>query len=209
MPGQAEWTQQAIAWMKQGHPPEAVHAHLLGLGASDAQARALVEHLLALKRQAEASDPQRLSAEAAAMIAQRAPFEHVLHHLTSRGIAEQHARAEIERLVALHQRSVAAMRACDRCGTPMAPADSYFDRLGNQVCRRCNRQDEVGAAEMRVEEAQLEAAGVSPWQIQENQKIVFCPRCQDHTGVLREATHFVRSGIALRTYQCTRCGQML
>ncbi len=201
--------EQAVALIKDGHAPEVVHAQLIARGATNEQARAIISPLLELKRQADAADPKRLSAEAAAMIAQGAPYDHVIFHLTSRGIQEQHARPEVDRLIAAHQRAMANMRTCDRCRAPMAPADSYFDRFGNQVCERCNRQDDLGAAEMRVEAARLEAAGVSAWQVQQNQQVVFCPRCQDLTGVVSQATHFIRSGAAIRTFQCTRCGQVI
>ncbi len=210
-PMDASLTNEAVAMMKRGVAPDAVRARLVELGADPAQAGALVERLVELKRQAEASDPRRLRQEAADMIAQGAPHEAALRHLTAAGIAEVHARPEIDRLFAAHQQRLASMRPCDRCRTPTPPSDSYFDRLGNQVCGRCHAEDEIDASEQRVEDARLEAAGVPLHQIQENNKVVWCPRCQDHSAVLEHATHVIHRGMssAARTYRCTRCGQLV
>jgi DNA-directed RNA polymerase subunit M/transcription elongation factor TFIIS len=149
------------------------------------------------------------SLEAAAMIAEGAPHEAALHHLTSAGIAAEHARPEIDRLLAAHQQRLASMRPCDRCGTRVAPSDTYFDRLGNQVCGRCNAEDEIGASEQRAEDARLEAAGVPLHEIQKDHAVLWCPRCQDHSAVLQQATHVRAHGLstATRVYRCTRCGQ--
>ena len=210
-PIDANLTNEAVALMKRGLAPDAVWARLVEIGADATGARALVDRLVELKRQAEASDPKRLLQQAAAMIAEGAPAEAALHHLTSAGIAAEHAHPEIDRLFAAHQQRLASMRPCDRCGTRVAPSDTYFDRLGNQVCGRCNAEDEIGASEQRVEDARLEAAGVPLHQIQKNHDVLWCPRCQDHTAVLKQATHVMSQGLstAMRTYQCTRCGQLV
>ena len=201
----------AVEMMKRGVAPDAVWQHLVQLGADADQARALVQQLVALKAQADAQDPKRLLEGAAAMIRQGAPPEVALHHLTSAGIAEEHARPEIDRLLAAHWQRVASMRPCARCATPMVLSESYFDPLGNQVCDGCHRQDEINAGDQRVEDARLEAAGVPMHQIQDNNRLVWCPRCQDHTAVCTAATHVITRGIstAARTYQCTRCGKMM
>lgn len=219
-PSEAELTDEAVALMKRGAAPDAVLGHLVQRGADPARAGALVQRLVELKRQAEASshagrpapiDAKRLSQEAAGMIAQGATPQAALSHLTAAGIAEVHARPEIERLYAAHRQRLASMRPCDRCATPVAPSDSYFDRLGNQVCDRCHAEDEIGASEQRAEDARLEAAGVSLLDIQKNNRVVWCPRCQDHSAVLEHATHLMSRGLtaSTRTYRCTRCGQLV
>jgi hypothetical protein len=164
-----------------------------------------------LKRQAEAFDPQRLLAEAAQRIRDGASADEALHHLTSAGIAEQHARPEIDKLVALQAQRLASMRPCDRCYQPMVPSESYFDPLGNQVCESCHVQDEISAGDRRVDDARLEAAGVPLHQIQDNSRLVWCPRCQDHSAVCTAATHTIVRGwsTAARVFQCTRCGMIV
>jgi hypothetical protein len=201
---------RAVDMMKQGAPPDAVWHDLVGSGLDGAQATQLVDQLLALKRAADACDPQRLRAEVLEMFWRGAPSEAALHHLLSAGIAEEHARPEVDRLFAEHQRRLATMRPCDRCRKPMDPAQTYFDIVGNQVCRGCHANDQIADGARRVEEARLEAAGVPLRQIQENNTVRFCPRCQDHTAVCRSATHYMYEGLAVasRTFQCTRCGLM-
>jgi hypothetical protein len=203
------FTNQAVALMKQGAPPDAVWHHLVQLGAETNQARALVEQLLELKRQAEACDPHRLRDEAAAMIRDGHPPEAALHHLTSHGIAEMHARPEIDRLVAAHYQRLASMRPCGRCGTPTPAAETFFDPLGNQVCDACHSRDEIAAGDRRVDDARLAAAGVPLHQLQESNRLKWCPRCQDHTALCASATYEIEDGssTASRTFQCTRCGQ--
>lgn len=210
-PSEADLTNEAVALMKRGAAPDAVCGHLVQRGADPGRARALVERLLELKRQAESADPKRLLQHAAEMIAQGAPPEAALQHLTAAGIAEVHARPEIERLFAAHRQRLASMKPCTRCGTLMAPADAYFDRLGNEVCDRCHAEDEIGASEQRVEDARLAAAGVSPLDIQKNNRVLWCPRCQDHSAVLEHATHLMSQGLtaSTRTYRCTRCGELV
>lgn len=201
----------AVDLMKRGVAPELVVDQLVQLGAHPDQARSVVQQLMLLKQQAEARDPRRLLEDAAAMIRRGAPPDVALQHLMSAGIAEEHARPEIDKLFAAHWQRMASMRPCDRCRTPMVPAESYFDLLGNQVCERCHTQDEISAGDRRVEEARLEAAGVPLHQIQDNNRLVWCPRCQDHTAVCTNATHVIVRGVstATRTFQCTRCGMTM
>jgi hypothetical protein len=202
-------TQTAVRMMRQGYADEDVIGYLVQLGADAGVARALVDHLIALKRQAEALDPQRLRAEVAAMIAEGADYEDALGHLTSLGIAEQHARPEIDRLFAAHAQRVASMRPCDRCGTPTVPSEFYFDRVGNQVCAGCHAENEVRAAEDRAEDARLEAAGVPLHQIQQTNAVRWCPHCQDYTAELAHASFLISRGVsrAATMHRCTRCGQ--
>jgi hypothetical protein len=202
-------TNEAVALLKRGVDPSAVVHQLMERGADPQSAHALVTRLVQLKQQAEANDPKRLLQQAAAMIAQGASGEQALQVLTSAGIAEVHARPEIEKLLAAHHQRLASLRPCGRCGTLTAPADFYFDRLGNQVCERCNAVGALEATEQRIEDARLEAAGVSPLAIQENNRLQWCPRCQDHSAVLDHATHTMFKGMtnSMRVFRCTRCHQ--
>lgn len=132
--------------LKNGHVPGAVHGYLVRAGAPFEESQALVHELLALKAQAEARDPARLREEAARMLMQGAPHEHVLQYFASVGIAEEHARLEIERIA----EAVKSMVPCQTCGRPVAPREAFFDAQGNQVCKKCNVRNELGAAQERA-----------------------------------------------------------
>ncbi|MFT3766624.1 MAG: hypothetical protein QM820_14085 [Minicystis sp.] len=45
------------------------------------------------------------------------------------------------------------MTACARCGTATAPAEMFFSRTGDQICRRCNAIEQNAAAESRARES--------------------------------------------------------
>jgi hypothetical protein len=93
----------------------------------------------------------------------------------------------------------------------MDPGQAYFDDFGNQVCSSCHDGDQIRQGDQRVEDRRLEDAGVSAYAVSQNHAVVWCPRCQDHTGVLRSATHYLgntnRSDV--RHFACTRCGQTI
>jgi len=132
--------------LRNGHVPGAVHTYLVRAGAPFDESQALVHELLHLKAQAEARDPARLREEAARMLMQGAPTEYVLQYFASVGIAEEHARPEIERIA----EAVKSMVPCQACQSPMVPRDAFFDAQGNQVCKKCNARNEMGAAQERA-----------------------------------------------------------
>ena len=137
---------QAIEMLRNGHVPGAVHTYLVHAGAPFEESQALVHELLRLKAQAEARDPARLREAAAHMLMQGAPMEHVLSYFASVGIAEEHARPEIARIA----EAVKSMVPCQTCGSPVAPRDAFFDAQGNQVCKKCNARNQLGAAQERA-----------------------------------------------------------
>lgn len=152
-------TAEAVELLKQGVAPEAVHQRLVALGADPEEALAHVARLVALQREAQARDPSRLRLEVRAMLDRRVPLEDVVSYLGSLGIAEEHARPEVTRLLAVARREWALPR-CQRCGVRMESADSFFDIRGAQVCRRCHGADLRGAADGRAIESVLEQVGV-------------------------------------------------
>jgi hypothetical protein len=198
-------TSEAVTMLKQGAAPDDVARRLIAQGAEEEEARAHVAELVRLKREAEALDPNRLRADALAMLDAGAGVAEVVRHFVGAGVAEPHAHAEAQRL--------AALKRCGRCGARMPPGDSYFDRVGNEICRRCNAGEEIAAAERRVVDADLEARGVPAFAIQRDNQVLYCPRCRDLTAVLEHATHFVGGdggyGLATRTFRCTRCRQVV
>lgn len=209
-------TEEAISSLKQGLSEDVIVARLVRMGADAGRARAILTPLVALKREAEARDPNRLRAEAAAMIERGAPPAEIVKHLVAAGIAEEFCRAEVDRLVEAHRRKQSA-RPCDRCGRPMDPARAYFDRLGNQVCHPCHSGNEMVAAERRVFEAEAASQGVPLHALGEDNRIRWCKVCQDHSVVLVAVTHHVTRGggggflggghSADRVFRCTTCGR--
>jgi Zn finger protein HypA/HybF involved in hydrogenase expression len=198
-------SQEAVALLKQGAPAATVFERLVARGAAPADAQAYVQQLLDLKRQAEASDPARLRAEATSMLQHGASPAQVAQAFTARGIPC--AEADIARIAA----TVRPFVPCQRCRQLMDPGQTYFDQMGNQVCSNCHDRDQISAGDQRVEDRRLEDAGVSAHAVQQNHAIVWCPRCRDHTGVLQSATHFLgnTSRSDVRRFTCTRCGQSI
>lgn len=49
--------------------------------------------------------------------------------------------------------SIAFMTACARCRAETAPAELFFSRSGDQICRRCNSIEQNAAAESRARES--------------------------------------------------------
>ena len=73
---------------------------------------------------------------------------------------------------------------------------------------RSSRPDQPGRS--AVEDRRLEDAGVPAHAVQQNHAVVWCPRCEDQTGVLRSATHYVgKTIVSVRHFTCTRCGHAI
>lgn len=205
-------TDEAVDLMKRGAAPAAVYERLVASGVSDPDARGLVDRLVALKRQAEARDPERLRNEAIWMFWHGAASEQVVAHFVAAGVAEEHARPEVDRIFA----RVQTLRPCDRCRRPMKPEEAFFDGVGRKVCRSCHSMDEIGNAERRVMDNALEAIGVPAFALQaasapymngQPRGPVFCPRCGGGTGVHvsvlpPQARASVHPSVA---FVCSRC----
>jgi hypothetical protein len=149
---------EAIALMKTGQPPQAAYGLLVSRGVAPEEARTAIDKLVALKREAEASDPKRLREEAKWMFMQGAGVEDVVTRFAAAGISPGHGRPEAEKILA----AVRAMVHCGRCRAPMAPSDTYFDQWGNRICPRCNAGEEIAASERRGLATDLEAVGIGP-----------------------------------------------
>jgi len=173
----------AISLLKTGTPPAAIYSRLMAAGMTDAQARSMLDELLALKHKADAMDPARLRNEAIWMLWNGAPAEQVVQHFVAAGVADEHARPEVDRIAV----AITKMRPCDRCRRPMDPAAAFFDGYGRQVCKTCNSMDEIGNAQRRVVDGAMEMIGVPSWAVQlsqtpyQNQSMApstpTCPRC--------------------------------
>lgn len=184
-----------MEWLKQSLPPETVIAFLVSRGAGDHEARQTVAELCEQKRRADALDPKRLREEAKWMLWRGATVDHVVAHFVSLGIAEEPARAEAEKIFVAVQR----MRPCERCTSPVAPGESFFDPAGRQVCKRCHSLDEIGAGDRRVTLGALEMVGVPSWAVQSVAGPVqhsyapaqrpWCARCHSPSGVHVNALH--------------------
>ena len=94
----------------------------------------------------------------------------------------------------------------------MHPGQAFFDRFGNRVCRACNIADEMGAAQQRIVEGELERAGVPAYAIQKDKDVKWCPRCNDLTGAVVSSTHAMSGHEyegSSRVFGCSRCGARL
>jgi polyhydroxyalkanoate synthesis regulator phasin len=192
-------SQEAVELLKQGQSAAVVFDRLVARGAARDEAQAFVQQLLDLKRQAEEADPARMRADATSMLQQGATPAQVVQYFESRGIPA----ADIARLAA----TLRGLVPCQRCRGLMDPSNTYFDQLGNQVCSNCHERDQLAAGDQRVEDQRLQEAGVSAYALRQNKALKFCPRCQDYTGVLQSATHYVGgSSHSVRHFACTRCG---
>jgi hypothetical protein len=146
---------RAIALLKEGHKPEAVHWMLIQEGGSPDEVRTVLTELVALMHQAAAMDPERLRGEAKWYYAQGAPVEEVVRHFVRVGVAEDAARAEAERLYATFQK----LRPCQRCGLLTNPTDFVMDLSAFSICKTCNLRDEIGRSEQRGIARDLETVG--------------------------------------------------
>lgn len=209
---QPDFSDDAVNMMKNGAPPYVVYQHLVGNGVHDHEARALIDRLVMQKQQAEALDPNRLRDEAKWMLAQGAPLEHVVQHFVRAGIVEAHARPEAERLAAI----VRSSQPCDGCRMPVLPNESFFDRLGRQVCKRCNSLNEIGDAQRRSFDNTLEAVGIPAWAIQaansqayqfEQELAPYCRHCNAYSGAHVNTLPPVHRASVPHgwTYVCGRC----
>lgn len=193
--------QEAIELLKQGYSAAEVFDRLIARGAGRTEAQVFVQQLLDLKRVAEESAPARMLADASSLFQQGATAAQVVQYFQSRGIDE----ANIARLFETLRASV----PCQRCRALVQRNATYYDRHGNQVCGACNDSDEISAGDRRVVERELRDQGVSAYALQKNNALVWCPRCQDHTGVLHSATHYVGGLLPSsdRSFVCSRCSQ--
>jgi hypothetical protein len=147
---------RAIALLKEGHTPEAVHGMLVSDGQSPEEVRSVLTELVALMHQAAAMAPDRLRGEAKWYFAQGAPMEEVVRHFVRVGVAEDAARTEAERLYAGFQK----LRMCQRCGGLTDPTDIVLDLGGFSICPGCNLRDEIGRSEQRGIARDIEAVGL-------------------------------------------------
>lgn len=136
---------RAIALLKEGHTPEAVHVQLVSEGADPEEVRSVLTDLVQLMHQAAATDPERLRGEAKRMFSRGASVDDVVAHFVRVGVAEEHACSEAQRLFAAFSK----LRPCQRCGTPTAPEQLVFDLGGFSICNGCNLRDEIGRSEQR------------------------------------------------------------
>lgn len=146
---------RAIELMKAGRPADAIHVQFVNEGADPEEVRAVLTELVALQHEAAARDPVRLRNEAQWMFLRGASTEDVVAHFVRVGIAEEHARPEAARVLAIVQK----MKPCQRCGKPTNAADLVFDLSGFTICKGCHLQDEIGRSEARGMAADLEAVG--------------------------------------------------
>jgi hypothetical protein len=213
---------RAIALLKEGHTPEAVHVMLVSEGQSPEEVRSVLTELVALMHQAAAMDPERLRGEAKWYFVQGAPMEEVVRHFVRVGVVEDAARTEAERLYAAFQK----LRMCQRCGALTDPSDLVLDLGGFSICKGCNLRDEIGRSEQRGVARELEAVGLlgggmgviaslaadammsSPGAATTRP---FCPRCRQPWGV-----HVSTIAAAARsrldpsaTWACGQCGQKI
>jgi len=159
MPITDEQRTTAIDMMKNERPPEAVHARLVEMGASNDEVYAFVSDLVRLKNEAAARDPARLREEAKWILIRGGTVEDVVAAFGAVGVASEHARPEAERMLAL----VRTMRPCMRCRSPMMPTEVMFDTGGNSICPRCHTRDEIVRSEQRGIVSEMENLGmVSP-----------------------------------------------
>jgi hypothetical protein len=149
----------AIGMMKDGRPPEAVHARLCEMGGTNDEVYAFVSDLVRLKNEAAARDPARLREEAKWILLRGGTVEDVVTAFGAVGVAAEHARPEAERMLAL----VRTMSPCMRCRAPMMPNEVMFDTGGNRICPRCHTRDEIVRSEQRGIVSEMENLGmVSP-----------------------------------------------
>lgn len=146
---------RAIALLKQGQTPEAVHVQLVSGGADPEEVRSVLTELVALMHQAAAMNPERLRGEAKWLYARGAPEEEVVRHFVRVGVDEQAARAEAARLYASFQK----LRPCQRCGELTDPGTFVLDLGGFSICRGCNLRDEIGRSQQRGIARDMEMVG--------------------------------------------------
>jgi hypothetical protein len=217
MPVDAALRDEAVSMMKEHRLPDTVYAHLVSRGVDINEAHALVTELVALKQKADALDPNRLREEAKWMLFRGANVEDAVAHFVRAGIAEEHARPEIVRILALVKR----LRPCQRCGAPVAPEEMVFDLRGLSVCNRCNLQDEIGRSEQRGIASTLESVGMSPMFAEAASGLAqsfepqvtrpVCAHCRIPSGVHVSALlPEVRARIDPRaSWLCGQCGQVI
>ena len=179
---------EAVRMLKADLPPETVHAFLVSHGVTNDEAYVFVSDLVAMKRDASHLDPVKLRDEGKWMLLRGGTPDDVLRHFVSAGVAEEYARPEIAKIIA----RVAAMRPCQRCGTPTEQADLVFDLRGTTVCNRCNLQDEIGRSEQRGIASTLESVGFNPLLVdaianaipaQSAPQRAYCQYCRVPSGV--------------------------
>ncbi len=146
----------AIDMLKDGHPPEAVHARLVELGGANDEVYAFVSELVRLKSEAAARDPARLREEAKWILLRGGTVEDVVAAFAAVGVAGEHARPEAERILA----RVRTMRPCARCQMPMTPTETIFDTMGRSICLRCHTRDEIARSEQRGMLSEMESFGL-------------------------------------------------
>jgi hypothetical protein len=146
---------RAIALLKEGQTPEAVHVQLVSEGANPEEVQSVLTELVALLHQAAAMHPERLRGEAKWLYVRGAPMEEVVRHFVRVGVDEAAARAEAERLYATFQK----LRACQRCGELTDPSEFVLDLGGFSICRACNLRDEIGRSEQRGIARDVEMVG--------------------------------------------------
>ncbi len=142
----------AIEMLKDGRPPEAVHARIVELGGTNDEVYAFVSELVRLKSEAAARDPARLREEAKWILIRGGTVEDVIAAFGAVGVAAEHARPEAERMLAI----VRTMRPCTRCGAPMLPNEVMFDIAGNTICPSCYTRAEILVSEQRGAAAEMD-----------------------------------------------------
>jgi hypothetical protein len=142
---------EAIAMLKSGRTPADVYAHVVGRGVDATTAKATVDELIALKRQADAQDPQRMRQEAKWMFVNATPVADVVAYFTSNGVPETYAAEEAERILAV----VRTMRPCQGCGAPSESAELTMDAYGRTMCRGCVARGQIVLANNRATVSRL------------------------------------------------------
>jgi len=146
---------RAIDLLRTGHTADALHVQFVNEGEDPEEVRSVLTELVALQHQAAAMDPARLRADARWMFIQGRSIEDVVAHFIHVGVAEEHARPEVQKLFE-HFRQ---LRPCQRCGTPAEPAELVMDLSGFSICAACNLRDEIGRSEQRGIARDLETVG--------------------------------------------------
>jgi hypothetical protein len=214
---------RAIALIKEGHTPEAVHMMLVSDGADPEEVRTVLTELVALMHQAAAMDPTRLRGEARWLYVRGAPVEEVVRHFVRVGVAEADARAEAERLYAMFQK----LRACQRCGELSNPSDFVMDLGGFSICRGCNLRDEINRSEQRGIARDIETVGLLAGgfggafvaSVAGNAMVSsvptttrpFCPRCRQPSGI-HVSTVYAHARAHVdpsASWVCSQCGQKI
>jgi len=213
---------RAVLLMKDGRSADELRVLFVAEGNDPHEVQAVLTQLVALQRQAVAEaafaaraatvDPNRLRADAQWIFSQGGNVDAIVAHFVRNGVAEEHARPEAERLMAIFR----TFLPCQRCGTPSPPKSFVMDLNGLSICMGCNLRDGINASNARAVASEMEAVAgsslaalaidlaappplgsTSPW----------CATCRAQTGVhVNVAPQAVRAQLDPRwQWICRQC----